>query len=93
MNKIDVTKEEYLNAVSQGVKDAIHEFMETGNGYSGQIIRDLILESLKEGISSAMPLTSDVCDAIKDGIYISMPTEANIRDIIYSAHKDGASGR
>ena len=82
-------KDEMLEAIKLGVKEAIHEMMETGDGYNGMIIRDIVLGEFKEGvldgIYNAMPLPSDILDSISDGINNAMPHADDIQDTFYHA--------
>lgn len=48
-----LNKEEILQAIKEGVKEAIHEMMESGNGYTGPIRSEEILQHIKEGVDSA----------------------------------------
>jgi hypothetical protein len=88
-----ISKDEMLEAIKLGVKEAIHEMMETGDGYTGIIIRDFVLAELKEGVMSgiysAMPLPSDILDSISNGINNALPDADDIQDTLYRATFDG----
>ncbi len=54
MNIPKITKDEYLDSIKNGIKEAIHEMMESGNGYNGPIIREWIVEEIGKHISKAV---------------------------------------
>ena len=64
-----VSKEEFLQAVTLGVKEAILTMTESGDGHTGIIIREPFLEAIREGVSFSMPYSSDITQAIKDAAY------------------------
>ena len=68
-----ITKEEFLTAITDGVKNAIHEFMETGDGYSGSIIRDYVIDkisiAIEKGIHNAFPDNEMIIDIIYKAVY------------------------
>jgi len=65
----NVSKEEFLEAIKQGVKDAILTMTESGDGYTGTIIKEPFLEAIKDGVSISMPFSSDIKQAISDATY------------------------
>ena len=81
------TKKEFLDAISEGVKKAIHEFMESGDGYSGVIIRDYVIEQIGNKIANSFSFNFPDDDQILNAISsnISMP---NV-DYVLKAIKDG----
>lgn len=88
-----LSKSEIFDAIKLGVKEAIHEMMETGNGYNGIIIRDIVLgefrNGIADGINKAMPLQSDIEECIRKGISDSMPNPIDIQHSIYHATRAG----
>lgn len=76
-----ITKEEYLDTIREGIKDAILEMTESGDGYSGLIRTDQFFEAIKEGVAMAiwkvatnatsMPC-ADFYDSIKAGVEKAM---------------------
>lgn len=50
----ELSKEDLMEAVSIGVKEAIHEMCETGDGYSGLIRSEQFFEAIKSGVSQSM---------------------------------------
>lgn len=46
-------KEETFEAIKQGVKEAFLEMMEAGNGFTGPIRTDQVMESIENGVSKA----------------------------------------
>ncbi len=67
-----VTSDEFLNAVKQGVKEAILTMTESGDGYSGPIIRELFLDAIKQGVKDSFPADNDICLMVKEGVYDAM---------------------
>jgi hypothetical protein len=43
----NISREETILAIKEGVKEAIHEMMESGDGYNGLIIREYVIETIK----------------------------------------------
>lgn len=52
--KEKLTKEEFLDAVKEGVKEAVLTMTEAGNGFNGPIIREPFLDAVREGVHEAM---------------------------------------
>lgn len=50
----NVSKEEFLEAITSGVKEAILTMTETGDGFDGIIIREPFLEAIRQGVKDAM---------------------------------------
>ena len=50
----NVTREDFLESVKQGVKEAILTMTESGDGHSGPIIREPFLDHVKKGVECAM---------------------------------------
>ena len=46
----NIKKEDVLEAIKEGVKEAFLTAMEAGDGYSGPIIRESVLKAIEEGI-------------------------------------------
>lgn len=57
--KINLTRHELYDAIRDGVRDAFLTAMESGDGssYDCPIIREPILQSIKEGVESAFHLS------------------------------------
>jgi len=57
-----ITKDEFLESIRGGVKDAILTMTESGDGYTGMIIREPFLEAIQKGVDDAVsyPLL-DLC--------------------------------
>ena len=70
LDNLKITKEEYLHAISTGVKDALFTMTESGDGFDGPIIREPFLAAIQEGV--------------KDAIYDAMPAESKILDMFYA---------
>jgi len=70
LNKL--SKDELKEAISLGVKEAILTMTESGDGYSGPIIRDLFLDAIKDGISRCMPFQEDIVKAVEEGTRIAL---------------------
>jgi len=70
------TKEEFLSAITTGVKEAIHEMMESGDGNNGPILREPILEAVQsaiyEAISEEIPREDKVFEAISEGVSVAI---------------------
>lgn len=49
-----ISKEEFLKSIKEGVKEAILTMTETGDGYTGLLITEPFLEAIREGVESAM---------------------------------------
>ncbi len=65
----NISKEEYLAAVTLGVKEAILTMTESGDGYTGTIIREPFLEAIKDGVQAAVDLNWPSRTKIEDLIY------------------------
>lgn len=63
-----ISKEEYLAAVTLGVKQAILTMTESGDGYRGPIIREQFLQAIEDGIYRA----------------VDWPSKTKIEDLIYA---------
>jgi hypothetical protein len=69
----EITKEEFLQSISHGVRDAILTMTESGDGFSGEIIREPFLSAIEEGMYNA----------ISDNI--DFPTEDDLKSIYFDA--------
>lgn len=47
----NITKEEFLEAIKDGMKEAILTMTDTGDGYSGPICLEPFLENIKDGVA------------------------------------------
>ena len=57
MNEIKlpkITKQEFLDAISYGIKNAIHEMVESGDGFTGSIRSEEFFESIRNGVKDAI---------------------------------------
>jgi len=78
---INLSKEEMFEAFKLGVKEAILEMTESGDGYSGPIRTEQFFEAIKEGVGESiwkiatnathMPC-ADFYDSIKEGVEKAM---------------------
>lgn len=50
----NLSKEEMIDAIKEGVKEAILIMTESGDGYTGDIIREPFLNAIREGVQNAM---------------------------------------
>ena len=50
----NINKEDILEAVKIGVKDAFLTAMESGDGYTGAIIKEEILKAIEDGTYNAL---------------------------------------
>jgi hypothetical protein len=50
----NLSQREILEAIKDGVKEAFLTAMEAGDGWSGAIIRELILDAIKKGTQEAI---------------------------------------
>lgn len=53
LKQLKITKEEALEAIKEGVKEAFLTAMEAGDGYTGAIIKEEILHAIEMGTCSA----------------------------------------
>ena len=92
-----ISKDEMLQSIKLGVKEAIHEMMETGDGYTGLIIRDIVLGEFKkavtEGVIDAMPSSFSIEECIGKAISDSMPYGSEILNAIRGGTALGVSGQ
>ena len=69
MNLPEITKEEFLESIRNGVKDAILTMTESGDGLTGVIIREPFLEAIRNGTYDALYIGSGDCyRAIYNGV-------------------------
>lgn len=78
-----LSKDELKEAISLGVKEAILIMTESGDVYSGPIIRDLFLDAIKDGISRCMPISEDIVKALEVGTEIALQCDS------YTAIEEG----
>jgi hypothetical protein len=50
----NINKQEILEAITEGVKEAFLTAMESGDGYTGAIIKEEILNAIEQGTFSAL---------------------------------------
>lgn len=72
-------REEIFEAIKQGVKEAFHEMMESGDGINGIVRTDEVMEAIRQGVRSSFDY--------------EMPDEKSIKDLIYSAVYDSSLGK
>lgn len=53
LKQLKITKEEFLRAITDGIKESIHEFMESGDGYSGLIIREYVIDEISNKLGNS----------------------------------------
>lgn len=75
--KNNLNKEEMQDAIIIGVKEAILEMCESGDGYNGPIRKEEIFEKIREGVhdafwqlfsSATMMPCQDFYDTVKEGV-------------------------
>ncbi len=66
--KFGITREDVLDAIERGVKDAFLIAMEAGDGLIAETIREPILEAITQGVyrSMDMPCKEDLKDIYFD---------------------------
>jgi len=69
----EVTAEQFLEAVRQGVSDAIWRMICQGTNAPCADFYDAIKEGIKDGICKSMPFESDIKNAITDGVKEAWP--------------------
>lgn len=67
MSLPNTSKDEFLKAISNGVKEAVLTMTESGDGYSGMIIREPFLNAVKEGVKESM-ISEDQFERFTDKI-------------------------
>ena len=72
-------REELFDAIKQGVKEAFHEMMESGDGFSGLIRTEEVMDAIRQGVRSAFDY--------------EMPDEQSIKDLMYSAIYNASLGK
>ena len=50
----EITKDEFIDAIRDGVKDAILTMTDSGDGFTGPIIREPFLDSIRIGVKDAL---------------------------------------
>lgn len=50
---MDVASDLLHKAIKEGVKEAFHEMMESGNGFTGPIRTEQVMQAIKEGVKEA----------------------------------------
>lgn len=90
MNLPKITRDELLEAVKNGVKEALLTMTETGDGYTGPIIRDLFLEIIKQGVENSfshqIPSEEDIKECIKEGVFNAMPDLSYLKQDIHDEY-------
>jgi len=81
----NISREDFLQAVKEGVKEAILTMTESGDGYNGLIIREPFLQAIKEGVEAAFPYFNS--DDFKETIQGCFPYPSEIHGAIYSGTK------
>lgn len=84
----ELSKDEMIDAIKQGVKEAFHEMMESGDGFTGPIRTKQVMEAINQGVYSAMPFSGEIEKAIKDGVMDSFPYPSQILEAIANGQKD-----
>lgn len=60
----EISKQEYLDSLTEGVRQAILTITESGDGYSGPTLREPFLYAIQKGVQEA------VFDAMPDMSYL-----------------------
>jgi replicative superfamily II helicase len=92
----NLSKEETFEAIKQGVKEAFLEMMESGNGYSGIVRTDQVMEAIKNGVEDAifgsMPGAIEIEEGIRHAVYNAMiesiPGPFEIREALRNGHNE-----
>ena len=94
--KNNLSKEEMYSAIVEGIKSAIHEMCDTGNGFNGLIRKDEIFEKIESGNYRAfwqlftnatdMPC-SDFYHQIKEGVKEAI-SDMDIEGIVKESIQD-----
>jgi hypothetical protein len=63
-----LTREEHLNAIKEGVKEAFLTAMESGDGYTGPVILEPVLKAIKDGTYEALFESAPDCSYLKDDL-------------------------
>lgn len=71
--KNDLTRDLILEAIKEGVKEAILTMTESGDGITGEIIREPFLKAIQDGV--------------EDAVRFNMPSEREMSDLIYAAFR------
>ena len=78
MKTPEVTKEEFLEAIKEGVYQAIKDC-------AGDYFHEAMVKGISEGIIDSTPSLQAQFDAIKEGIIHAMPHSLEILDTIEKA--------
>jgi hypothetical protein len=62
-----ISREEFLKAIRDGVSQAMLTMTESGDGYTGPIIRDLLLHEIQLGVKEAI-IELALDEKILDGV-------------------------
>lgn len=54
LGKTEVTREDILEAIKEGVKEALLTMVKSGDGYTGDLIREPFLKAVEYGVRSAV---------------------------------------
>lgn len=60
-----LSKEEMFEAVKQGIKEAFHEMMDSGDGFSGPIRFEEIKDAISKGVTLAFPEKRDILKSVE----------------------------
>ncbi len=68
---VEIPEHLLFGAIKAGIKEAFLEIMESGDGISGIIRTDQIMEAIKDGVTASFPSFDFIEQAIKDGTSIA----------------------
>ena len=86
----NVSKEEFLAAVRQGVHDAIQDIIR--NATDADFFAS-IKDGARQAIAEAMPASLEIEKAIAEGVYDAFPFSDRIADAIYGGVREGVQER
>ena len=89
----EISKEEFLMAVRQGVYDAMRHIMYQGSDMPGADFFDSLKAGVEAGIQKAMPASFEIENAITKGVREAFPCAEEIANAIYGGAREGVQER